>query len=370
MKCPKCGYLGFETSDRCRNCGYDFSLTVRSDASSELPLRPPEAYESPLADLELGEREVAHSKGENTLDLDRVIGGSASSAEGSGFARRSRTRVAVATPPALDEEIESPPAAPAEPIAPGASASARATSGKLRRDLEEAASGREVGPAAPAGELPLFGSAPSEIDDTPLITPRPVRPPLSVRRATPDVVRGRTRSSRAPRRAEPPDLGLQLESQATEPVQVPAADSRPEAPAPARAAGALARLIAMLIDLVVLASIDAAVLYLTLGIAGLAVDHVTRVPPIPFVAFLLILNGGYLIGFTAASGQTIGKMATGIRVIGDDGQRVDVAGAVLRAAGCLLTLLTAGLGYLPAFFSIEGRAVQDRVAGTRVVSTR
>ena len=27
MKCPKCGYLGFERVDRCRNCGYDFSLT-------------------------------------------------------------------------------------------------------------------------------------------------------------------------------------------------------------------------------------------------------------------------------------------------------------------------------------------------------
>ncbi len=28
MKCPKCGYLGFEAVDRCRNCGYDFSLTA------------------------------------------------------------------------------------------------------------------------------------------------------------------------------------------------------------------------------------------------------------------------------------------------------------------------------------------------------
>ena len=26
MKCPKCSYLGFETGDRCKNCGYDFSL--------------------------------------------------------------------------------------------------------------------------------------------------------------------------------------------------------------------------------------------------------------------------------------------------------------------------------------------------------
>ena len=28
MKCPKCGYLGFEPVDRCRNCGYDFSLAA------------------------------------------------------------------------------------------------------------------------------------------------------------------------------------------------------------------------------------------------------------------------------------------------------------------------------------------------------
>ena len=40
MKCPKCGYLGFEHVERCRNCGYDFSLTRRSTAfpSCTLPL--------------------------------------------------------------------------------------------------------------------------------------------------------------------------------------------------------------------------------------------------------------------------------------------------------------------------------------------
>ena len=41
MKCSKCGYLGFETGDRCRNCGYQFSL---ADAD-ELPL-----FISPLDD--------------------------------------------------------------------------------------------------------------------------------------------------------------------------------------------------------------------------------------------------------------------------------------------------------------------------------
>jgi uncharacterized RDD family membrane protein YckC len=28
MKCPKCQYLTYDSADRCRNCGYDFSLAV------------------------------------------------------------------------------------------------------------------------------------------------------------------------------------------------------------------------------------------------------------------------------------------------------------------------------------------------------
>jgi uncharacterized RDD family membrane protein YckC len=43
MKCPKCDYLGFETADRCRNCGYDFSLTVAPEPPMpDLLLRAPE----------------------------------------------------------------------------------------------------------------------------------------------------------------------------------------------------------------------------------------------------------------------------------------------------------------------------------------
>ncbi len=30
MKCPKCDYLGYESGDRCRNCGYDFSLAAEA----------------------------------------------------------------------------------------------------------------------------------------------------------------------------------------------------------------------------------------------------------------------------------------------------------------------------------------------------
>ena len=30
-RCPKCQYISFESSDRCRNCGYEFSLSVDTE---------------------------------------------------------------------------------------------------------------------------------------------------------------------------------------------------------------------------------------------------------------------------------------------------------------------------------------------------
>ena len=54
MKCPKCGYLGFEQVDRCRNCGYEFSLSS-STAIQELPVRNDTPVIGPLDDLDLGD---------------------------------------------------------------------------------------------------------------------------------------------------------------------------------------------------------------------------------------------------------------------------------------------------------------------------
>ena len=141
----------------------------------------------------------------------------------------------------------------------------------------------------------------------------------------------------------------------------------PQTPA---TASVIARLLAAAIDIVLLGAVSGAVLYLTLAIAGLTVDEVRLLPVIPLGAFLLLLNGGYLVAFTAAGGQTIGKMAAGIRVMNDDYQRVDFTGALLRACGCVVSLLTAGAGFLPVFFGADRRALQDRMAGTRVVRAR
>jgi uncharacterized RDD family membrane protein YckC len=96
-------------------------------------------------------------------------------------------------------------------------------------------------------------------------------------------------------------------------------------------------------------------------------DDVRVLPPIPFVGFLILLAFGYLATFNVAGGQTIGKMLMHLRVIGDDGRRIDAGSGMLRAAGCMLVPVSLGLSYVPALVTSDHRALHERLAGTRVV---
>ena len=52
MKCPKCDYLGFETGDRCKNCGYDFSLLASPKPEpADLSLTSPTRDDVPVGEL-------------------------------------------------------------------------------------------------------------------------------------------------------------------------------------------------------------------------------------------------------------------------------------------------------------------------------
>jgi uncharacterized RDD family membrane protein YckC len=223
-------------------------------------------------------------------------------------------------------------------------------------------------PATPASALPLFVVGD---DDGPLITaPRPPRAPLSVRRTTPEIPRVRSRT--ATPRSEEGELAFPTEAAEDARVELAPADLHETdvSPSATTTVTASARLGAALIDALLLGAIDAAVVYLTLAMSGLTLSEIRVLPILPIAAFFALLDGGYLVGFIAASGQTIGKMVTGIRVVADDGRRVDIGSAVMRAAGCGVSLLTAGIGYLPAFLTADGRALQDRISRTRVVSAR
>jgi uncharacterized RDD family membrane protein YckC len=316
MKCPKCGYLGFEQVDRCRNCQYDFSLTspIREP---DFAIRRDTQTAKPLDDLPLATATGDWLSGKGAThvgaDLDRIFGAPEAATEAA------IPFVAVAAPSPLPRE-----------------------------------------------ELPLFG--PPIPDDEPLITKAsPPRPPLAVRRGTPEVAR---------LRAEPalrtPSLDLQLDE--PDPAPSPVAISAvPPPPAETwnedgtQDAGVGARFLAVMIDLLILAIIDAAVVYFTMQLCYLTIDDLGMLPKGPLVAFLLVQNGGYLVAFTAG-GQTLGKMVAGIRVVQSDPDgTLDLGRAFLRTLMWVALAVPAGLGFLSALFSRDHRGLHDRFAGTRVV---
>jgi len=134
MKCPKCGYLGFETTDRCRNCQYDFSLAPVT-AELELALQSTERSVEGSGDFDLPAIKRADPLTAGALDLDRLFG-------------------------------EAEPVEPDQPVA--------------RIETVE--------PAEPLDSLPF--------EDALIVPPPAARPPLSVRRATTELPRSRPRTTR------------------------------------------------------------------------------------------------------------------------------------------------------------------------------
>lgn len=316
MKCPKCNYLGFETGDRCKNCGYDFSL-------------------------------MAEASGPYEIDIDLALRSSDDTLPVSVQWDDNFDATSISSPASSDTPDPVPPA-PARPAA-------RAE----RTDRK----------------LPLFAPAVDDGRDEPLIRlPAAPRPPLAVRR-TPDTPRLRAVT---PRPSRPIALAPALEFPEDTPA-APIVESASEVrartaarlaaqSAHAEVSGAGRRLAAAAVDHLLLSAIDLAVIYFTLRMAGLPMAEWAALPPVPLVAFLLLVKLSYFCAFTAVGGQTIGKMAARIRVVTTEDASVDGTLAVKRTLAGAVSAALLGLGYLPALIGSERRALHDRVTRTRVIA--
>ena len=304
MKCPKCGYLGFEPVNRCRNCGYDFSLSrPAGDLDPDLPIRTEASRVELPADLSL----VA----DRALLDEKALAGSLPRQAGPAAASGPATLTDLplfGSRIADDEPLITKPSPPRPPLA-------------VRRATVEVPRLRADQPRMQLFDLTL------DADD---------RSPVSSAERSPDLKHAVSWA--------PGDLHER-----------------------ARDAAVSARFVAVVIDLLILTAIDAIVIYFTLQICGVTVDEFGIVPKVPLVAFLLVQNGGYLIAFTMG-GQTLGKMAVDIRVVpADSNDTLDVARACVRTAVWVLLAVPAGLGFLTALLSQDRRGLHDRFAGTRVV---
>ena len=75
--------------------------------------------------------------------------------------------------------------------------------------------------------------------------------------------------------------------------------------------------------------------------------------------------------FPLFSGQSIGKMLTGLRVVNANGHSPTLGKLFLRHfVGYFVTFLTLGLGFLPAVLNKSGRALHDYLSGTIVIYGR
>jgi uncharacterized RDD family membrane protein YckC len=85
---------------------------------------------------------------------------------------------------------------------------------------------------------------------------------------------------------------------------------------------------------------------------------------------LLVLMIGctaYYVACWAATGQTVGKLALGIKVIRTDSSPLDAGSAFIRFLACLLCLATLGIGFILLAFDSRRQGLHDRIADTYVV---
>jgi uncharacterized RDD family membrane protein YckC len=221
---------------------------------------------------------------------------------------------------------------------------------------------RIIGADSQTPDLPLFGDgAPAEPGSPPLVAaPAPPRHPLPVRRHTLPPPRARRPHGDAPDGGTL-DLLLAAEGPARR-AAPPASNASGE-----ELAGPIRRVAAALLDVALLGGINALTLYFTLRLCALSAREWYLLPPGPMLVFFLLMDAGYLVAFTTAGGQTIGKMALGLRVVRDDDDSVPVGTALMRALGAIASTLCLGAGLLPALLHADRRAIHDRLSGTHVV---
>jgi uncharacterized RDD family membrane protein YckC len=134
-------------------------------------------------------------------------------------------------------------------------------------------------------------------------------------------------------------------------------------------AGAVSRLAAYVLDVVVLSALvaggSAVTAFLVTVITGREL-HLSSDRDLAGVGLALGWFA-YFAGSWAVTGRTPGMAVLGLRVVRPDGQPASVASAVLRALAFPLSVALFGLGFLGILFQPQRRALHDLIAGTAIV---
>jgi uncharacterized RDD family membrane protein YckC len=392
MKCPKCQYIGFDGHTRCRHCGYDLSLSATTevtppetempfDATPDVPdtIYRPDTSARAQARAAIQKRAASRTPQPESFDLPLFATPGVDDRPALPASRpplsvrrpadspRSRAAAAAAFAPAVPEAVASAPEGELS-IADAATEPGSQAGLDARLEFDAVSLAPPSGSASdPEPALSMtFGGAPLAGDvragGGALILPG--------REASGSVSAGFARA----RPDAPADTVTtpvpELANLGTDEAAPPEADASPETPAverPGSAAPLGPRMLAGLVDVALLAVVDAAVVLATLRATGVEWSEVGRLPLAPLGVFLVLLAIGYLAMCTVLAGRTFGKAAFGLAVVETGGRPVRLGPAVVRALIQVLTVPAAGIGFLPALLGADRRSLYDRLAGTDVV---
>jgi uncharacterized RDD family membrane protein YckC len=350
MTCPTCGGELVPGGNRCPVCDASVAPRVEGALATDPRLMTPpargKARVDPSRDLPgLRKRE----KSWRDEVQERV--------------RSRRQKRADAGLPLFDQPLEEPdpdvaPPAAVAPVSTAAVEMAAAIRALPRPSAPSAPAAVESRPAVATAEPDLASTRLSEAElaDLPLRaidgpepeTERDTTAPAASRRAVPSLDEDSFLGEA--------DLDAEIE------LPPPVAEATP-VERPARAAD---RAQAAAVDVLLFGALSALVVYFT-GRAA-RTDLASLVASWPGIALYLGLLALFYAGyFTGTTGQTPGKLMTGLRVVGASGRPPGYPRAMARALVGLVGTGLVGLGLLPMAFDPAGRALHDRLFRTRVV---
>ncbi|MHB8717944.1 MAG: RDD family protein [Candidatus Dormibacteria bacterium] len=135
-------------------------------------------------------------------------------------------------------------------------------------------------------------------------------------------------------------------------------------------AGLGSRLVAQVLDGLIVGAVDLVAAIVVLGAAQGGGDQASLAAVLAVVGVLTFVSVGYFVAFEAASaGRTPGKAAMGLRVITVQGGIPTMAQFLIRNVARLVDTL-AGVGIVVMFINRQSRRVGDLLAGTLVVHAR
>ncbi len=148
----------------------------------------------------------------------------------------------------------------------------------------------------------------------------------------------------------------------------PVWDARPSGPDHVAYGGFWIRVVAYLIDAILL-GIVGGLIASVFGVQMLAGEG-TAFDPTVNLGSLIIGWLYFALMESSKRGATLGKMAVGLRVVTDQGQRLSFGRASGRYFGKLVSAIILLIGFIMVAFTDKKRGLHDMIAGTLVIKTR